>query len=174
MPFNLNINQPEPSPEEQNPKRIFFKLRYFVYLAMLVGAAYAMHQIFFMVRLTAGISNEKAVPRYFATVEIVNASGIAQVSSQVTDFINHNKLADMEILISQAERLEYRNFEKTLVISREEDTELAEQVAAVLGLKKTDVVFRPPIEKDLSPKVTLVLGEDIRQLLNPQKQTKES
>lgn len=132
------------------------------------------YQLFFMVKITAGVSNEKPAPEHVATVEIINASGIAQISKQVTEKLEKIKQDRIEIIVVKAERLEYRNIGKSLVISRDEDTELAEFVANALGLKESEVVFRPAQENDMSPAVTLVLGEDIQQVLNPKKPNKES
>lgn len=136
--------------------------------------AYALYQMFFMVRLTAGISAEKPVPKYYATVEIVNASGLPQNVKAVTDFLKSKSGSELEIVFTGAERLEYRNIEKTLIISRIKETEPARRIAAIFGMDKSEVVYRPPVETDMSPKVTLVLGEDIRQMLNPDKTNKES
>ena len=131
------------------------------------------YQLFFMVQITAGVSNEKPAPEQVATVEIINASGIAQISKQVTEKLETSDQNRIEIIVTKAERLEYKNIAKSLIISREEDTRLAEFVAKALGLGESEVVFRRAYENDMSPSVTLVLGEDIQQILNPEKPTKE-
>jgi hypothetical protein len=174
MPANLNINQPEISMIEQKPRSFSLKLGHVIYAALLVMAVYALYQIFFMVRLTAGMTAEKPVAKYYATVEIVNASGIAQISKPAAEYLKEHKSPDLEIVITDVGRLEYRIIEKTLVISREEDTELAERIAAAFGLDDAEVVYRPPIEKDMSPNVTLVLGADVKHVLNSEKTNRES
>ncbi len=132
------------------------------------------YQLFFMVQITAGVSNEKPVPEHVATVEIINASGITQISKQVTEKLQTAEQNEIEIIVVAAERLEYKNIAKCLVISRNEDTELAEFVAKTLGISQSEVVFRRGEANDMSPSVTLVLGEDIQQILNPEKPNKES
>lgn len=150
------------------------KLKHAVYLLGLVVAAFVLHELFFMVQITAGISNEKPEPEHFVTLEIVNASGIPQISKQVAAKIDKKKPDDMAITLVNTERLEYRDISKSLVISRDENTELAKIIAEVIGLDKSEVVYRPSIENDLSPSVTLVLGEDIAQILNPEKTNQEA
>jgi len=174
MPADLNINQKEQTTRPKNSGGIRARLRQLAYFAVIIATAYAVHQIFFMVRLTAGISNEKPSAKYFATVEIINASGTSGLGKQLTEFLHKNISREVEIAVVNAERLDYRNIEKTIVISRIENTKMAEYVAETIGLKKSEVVYRPSVDNDKSPKVTLVLGEDIQQVLNPQKPTKES
>jgi hypothetical protein len=140
----------------------------------LALTAIAFYQVFFMVLLTVGITNEKPAPQHLATVEIVNASGTARNSSLVKDKLEKVSRESIDILVVRTERLEYKNIGSSLVISRSEDTELAELIAKIVGLKESEVVYRPPVENDMSPSVTLVLGEDIEQVLNPEKPTKES
>lgn len=133
-----------------------------------------MYQLFFMVQITAGVSNERPSPEYVATVEIINASGIPQISKQVTEKLEKSEQSRIEIIVVKAEKLEYKNIAKSLVISRDEDTEVAEFVARAIGLKESEVVYRTSHETDMAPAVTLVLGEDIEQVLNPEKPNKES
>lgn len=149
-------------------------MKYTGYLVILVLAVAALYQVFFMVRLTAGISNEKPGPENLATVEIVNASGAAVNSALAKDKLDKIVNEKVEIRVVKTERLEYKNIHKSLVISRSENTELAEMVASIIGLDKSEVVFRPSFEKDMPPAVTLVLGEDIQEVFNPVKPTKES
>ena len=132
------------------------------------------YQLYFMVQITAGVSNEKPAPELVASVEIINASGIAQISKQVTEKLETTGQNKIEIIVVKAERLEYKNIAKSLIISRDENMELAEFVAKALGLNESEVVFRRAHENDMSPSVTLVLGQDIQQVLNPEKPTKES
>ncbi len=149
-------------------------VKYAGYLVVLALTAMALYQVFFMVRLTAGITSEKPTPQHWATVEIVNASGITHNSALVKGQLESISQENIEILVIRTERLEYKNIGKSLVISRSEDTELAEMIAKIVGLDESEIVYRPPFENDMSPSVTLVLGEDIGQVLNPEKPTKES
>ncbi len=143
-------------------------------MGAMIVAAMVVYQLLFLVQITAGDSSEKTAPEQVATVEIINASGISLISKQVTDKLKLIERDKIEIIVVSAEKLEYKNMAKCLVISRDEDTELAEFVAQALGLSESEVVFRPSFEKDVSPAVTLVLGEDIEQVLNPETPDKES
>jgi len=162
---------PLPAKKPGTVSRLVKYTGYFIALAL---AGLALNQVFFMVRLTAGISNEKPVPEHLATVEIVDASGFAQNGALVKERLDRVKQEYIEILVVKTERLEYKNIGKSLVISRSENTELAEFVAGSIGLDESEIVYRPSLENDMSPSVTLVLGEDIQQVLNPEKLTKES
>ena len=132
------------------------------------------YQLFFMVKITAGVSNEKPAPEQVATIEIINASGIAQIGKQVTEKLESSEQDKIEIIVVNSERLEYKKIAKSLIISREENTETAEFIAKTLGLEESEVVFRPSIENDMAPSVTVVLGEDIQLIMNPEKPSKES
>lgn len=149
-------------------------LKYAGYFMVLALTAMALYQVFFMVRLTAGITSEKPAPEQLVTVEIVNASGLAQNSALVKGKLENIRQEDFEILVVKMERLEYKNIGRSLVISRSADTRPAEFVARSMGLNESEIVYRPSLENDMSPSVTLVLGEDIQQVLNPEKPTKES
>jgi len=174
MSDNLNTHQPELHLPIKKPGTAALTLKFTGYVVVLVLAVAALYQVFFMVRLTAGISNEKPGPEHLATVEIVNASGAAVNSALAKDKLDKVISEKVEIQVVKMERLEYKNINKSLVISRSENTELAELVASIIGLDKSEVVFRPSFEKDMSPAVTLVLGEDIQEVFNPVKPTKES
>ncbi len=174
MSDRLNTNQPELTLSDSKPGKLGLLFRYTVYSLGLAITLMVMYQLFFMVQITAGVSNEKPSAEHVATVEIINASGIAQISQQVTEKLEEAEQSRIEIIVVKAEKLEYKNMAKSLVISRDEDTELAEFVARAMGLEESEVVYRSSRENDMSPSVTLVLGEDIEQVLNPAKPNKES
>lgn len=166
--------QPELAQPARKPRQGGHILRYVIYLSGLILAVYALYQILFMVRLTAGISRERPGPEHLVTVEIVNASGTAQNSALAKSKLAGHANKNVELVIVNSERLEYKNIERSLVISRSADREWAECVAKMIGLGESEVVYRPAYERDLSAMVTLVLGEDIGEVLNPEKPAKES
>lgn len=168
-------NYPAEKPDTgKKTKRLGRVLKYAGYLIGLVIVVAVLYQLVFMVRLTAGISKEKPAPNHFVTIEIINASGTAQFSRQIEKRLNEYKNSDIIVTVTNAEKLDYKELEKSLVIARDENTELAKYVARIAGIDESEVVFRPALEDDMSPMVTLVLGEDMAQLLNPPKTNKES
>ena len=169
MPSRLKQKQSENPNSGKKLKRLWPAVKYTGFLAGFVILVAAVYQLVFMVCLTAGISKEKPAPGQIVTVEIINASGISQMSKQVRAKLSEVKDKDIIVRVVQAERLDYKEIEKSLVISRNKNTELAKFIAGAVGISKSEVVYRPALENDMSPIVTLVLGEDIQELLNPDK-----
>ena len=80
---------------------------------------------------------------------------------------------DLAIAIVGMEALEGRLLRKSLVISRKKNTKIAEMVAEKIGIENSKVVYRAPIERDMSPTVTLVLGEDLPVFIEEKTRAKE-
>ncbi|MEE8404558.1 MAG: hypothetical protein V3S17_04120 [candidate division Zixibacteria bacterium] len=137
------------------------KLRYAGYLAIIVVAAYTIYEISFLIKLTSGITVEKQVPANQAEVEIVYARGNLLSAEFVANKLTDYRGSDLAIAVVGMEALEGRLLRKSLVISREKNTKIAQMVAEKIGIDNSKVVYRAPIDKDMSPTVTLVLGEDL-------------
>jgi len=127
---------------------------------MLV-AAYTIYEISFLIKLTSGITVEKQVPANQADVEIVYSKGNLLNAEIVANKLTDYRGSDLAIAVVGMEALEGRLLRKTLVISRKKNTKIAEMVAEKIGIDNSKVVYRAPIDKDMSPTVTLVLGQDL-------------
>jgi hypothetical protein len=133
---------------------------------MVLAAAYAIYEISFLIKITSGITVEKQVPLNQAEVEIVYSKGNSHNADIVADKLSDYKGGDLAISVVAMEMLEGRRLHKSLVISREKNTKVARMIAERVGIDNSEVVYRPSIEKDMSPTVTVVLGEDMPELLN--------
>ncbi len=142
-------------------KAFLRKLRYAGYLAIIVVAAYTIYEISFLIKLTSGITVEKQVPASQADVEIVYAKGNLLNAEIVANKLTDYRGSDLAIAVVGMEALEGRLLRKSLVISRKKNTKIAQMVAEKIGIDNSKVVYRAPIDKDMSPTVTLVLGEDL-------------
>ena len=142
-------------------KAFLRKLRYAGYLAIMLVAAYTIYEISFLIKLTSGITVEKQVPANQADVEIVYSKGNLLNAEIVANKLTDYRGGDLAIAVVGMEALEGRLLRKTLVISRKKNTKIAEMLAEKIGIDNSRVVYRAPIDKDMSPTVTLVLGEDL-------------
>jgi len=166
MSNKINIFQLGKLSNPRRVKEVLRKLRYAVYLVLILAAAYTIYEISFLIKLTSGITVEKQVPAIRADVEIVYAQGnllnAEIVSSKLTDY----RGGELAIAVVAMEALDGRLLHKSLVISRLKNTKIAEMVAEKTGIDNSKVVYRAPIDKDMSPTVTLVLGEDLPVVIN--------
>lgn len=166
MSNKINIFQPGKLSNPRRVKEVLRKLRYAVYLVLILAAAYTIYEISFLIKLTSGITVEKQVPAIRADVEIVYAQGnllnAEIVASKLTDY----RGGELAIAVVAMEALDGRLLHKSLVISRLKNTKIAEMVAEKIGIDNSKVVYRAPIDKDMSPTVTLVLGEDLPVVIN--------
>lgn len=161
MSNKINIFQPGKLSNLRRVKAFLRKLRYAGYLAIILVAAYTIYEITFLIKLTSGITVEKQVPANQADVEIVYAKGSLLSAEFVARKLTDYRGGDLAISVVGMEELESRLLHKSLVISRQENTKIAELVAEKIGIDNSKVVYRAPIDKDVSPAVTLVLGEDL-------------
>jgi len=161
MSNKINIFQPSKLSNPGRVKAVLRKLRYAGYLAIILVAAYSIYEISFLIKLTSGITVEKQVPANQAEVEIVYSNGnllnAEFVAKKLTDLTG----GDLAVSVVGMEALEGRFLHKSLVISRQKNTKLAAMVAKKIGIDNSRVVYRAPIDKDMSPTITLVLGEDL-------------
>ena len=161
MSNKINIFQPGKLSNPGRVKAVLRKLRYAGYLAFILVAAYSIYEISFLIKLTSGITVEKQVPANQAEVEIVYAQGnllnAEIVASKLTDYRGR----DLAIAVVAMEALDGRLLHKSLVISRLKNTKIAAMVAKKIGINNSRVVYRAPIDKDMSPTIALVLGEDL-------------
>ena len=142
-------------------KTFLRKLRYAGYLAIILVAAYTINEISFLIKLTSGITVEKQVPANQADVEIIYSKGNLLNAEIVANKLTDYRGSDLAISVVGMEALEGRLLRKSLVISRKRNTKIAQMVAEKIGIDNSKVVYRAPIDKDMSPTVTLVLGEDL-------------
>ncbi|MCH9025372.1 MAG: hypothetical protein IH931_08570 [candidate division Zixibacteria bacterium] len=142
-------------------KAFLRKLRYAGYLAIILVAAYTIYEISFLIKLTSGITVEKQVPANQADVEIVYSKGNLLSAEFVAKKLTDLTGGDLAVSVVGMEALEGRLLHKSLVISRQKNTKIAEMVAEKIGIDNSNVIYRAPIDKDMSPTVTLVLGEDL-------------
>ena len=142
-------------------KAFLRKLRYAGYLAIILVAAYTIYEISFLIKLTSGITVEKRVPANQADVEIVYSKGNLLNAEFVANKLTDYRGEDLAISVVGMEALEGHLLHKNLVISRKKNKKIAQMVAAKIGIDNSKVVYRAPIDKDMSPTVTLVLGEDL-------------
>lgn len=161
MSNKINIFQPSKLSNPGRVKAVLRKLRYAGYLAILLAAAYSIYEISFLIKLTSGITVEKQVPANQAEVEIVYSNGNLLSAEFVAKKLTDLTGGDLAVSVVGMEALEGRLLHKSLVISRQKNTKLAEMVAKKIGIDNSRVVYRAPIDKDMSPTITLVLGGDL-------------
>ncbi len=163
-------------PKASNLRRVKLflrKLRFVGYLAIILVAAYTIYEISFLIKITSGITVEKQVPVNQADVEIVYSKGNLLNAEIVAKRLTVYNGGDLAIAIVGMEALEGHLLSKSLVISRKKNTKIAEMVAEKIGIDNSKVVYRAPIERDMSPMVTLVLGEDLQLVIEEKAMAKE-
>ena len=163
-------------PKLSNLRRVnlfLHKLRYVGYLAIILVAAYTIYEISFLIKITSGITVEKQVPLNRADVEIVYSKGNLLNAEIVANKLTDYNGGDLAISVVGMEAIEGHLLRKSLVISRIKNTKIAEMVAEKIGIDNSKVVYRAPIEKDMSPMVTLVLGEDLHVFIEEKTTAKE-
>jgi len=171
MSNKINKFQPSKLSKLRRVKAFLRKLRYAGYLAITLVAAYTISEISFLIKLTSGITIEKQVPANQADVEIVYSEGNLLNAEIVANKLTNYSGRDLAISVVGMEALESRLLRKSLVISRKKNTKIAEMVAEKIGIDNSKVVYRAPIDKVMSPTVTLVIGEDLPVIV--EKKTKE-
>ena len=171
MSNKINNFQPSKLSKLRRVKAFLRKLRYAGYLAITLVAAYTIYEISFLIKLTSGITIEKQVPANQADVEIVYSEGNLLNAEIVANKLTNYSGGDLTISVVGLEALEGRLLRKSLVISRKKNTKIAKMVAEKIGIDNSKVVYRAPIDKFVSPTVTLVIGEDLPVIV--EKKTKE-
>ena len=161
MSNKINIFQPGKLSNPRRVKAVLRKLRYAGYLVLILAVAYSIYELSFLIKLTSGITVEKQVPAYQADVEIVYAKGNLLSAEFVANKLTDYRGEDLAISVVGMEELDHRLLHKSFVISRQKNTKIAELVAEKIGIDNSKVVYRAPIDIDVSPAVTLVLGEDL-------------
>jgi len=161
MSNKINIFQPSKLSNPRRVKAVLRKLRYAGYLVLILAVAYSIYEISFLIKLTSGITVEKQVPANQAEVEIVYSNGNLLSAEFVAKKLTDLTGGDLAVSVVGMEALEGRLLHKSLVISRQKNTEIAAMVAKKIGIDNSRVVYRAPIDKDMSPTITLVLGEDL-------------
>ncbi len=161
MSNKINIFQPGKLSNPRRVKAVLRKLRYAGYLVLILAVAYSIYEISFLIKLTSGITVEKQVPANQAEVEIVYSNGNLLSAEFVAKKLTDLTGGDLAVSVVGMEALEGRLLHKSLVISRQKNTKIAAMVAKKIGIDNSRVVYRAPIDKDMSPTITLVLGKDL-------------
>lgn len=106
------------------------------------------------------MSTTATTPDTLVRLQVVNASGVKGVGRDLAARLTDMSDGDIEIIVVDMRSFELRRLSRSMVISRQPDSEGARKLAGKLGLDPSTVAYEPlPYDADLIS-VTLVVGED--------------
>ena len=145
-----------------------FKSGRFLELA-IVGAfvIVLLYLLSMSVRVTTGVSSTLEAPDYTVRLQVLNGCGVNGLAARVADRLASYSDENIEIRVLDTDNFNLRTVSNSFIISRDEDTKVAELLAARLGLDPSTVIYKPLEKNFRQVSATLVLGKDWENLTLP-------
>lgn len=109
-----------------------------------------------------GYSKTIETPGHLIRLQIINGSGDKTAIATVTGHLDNYTNEAFEIEIVASENFAIRRAGRTVVVSRQEDLTVTNQLARIVGIDPGTVFYRPLENNRSHISTTLILGKDFR------------
>jgi hypothetical protein len=113
-------------------------------------------------KVLSGYSKTVETPGHLIRLQIINGSGDKTAIATVTSRLDNYANTVFEIEIVAGENFEIRRAGRTVIVSRQEDLTMTNQLARILGIDPGTVFYRPLENNRSHISTTLILGKDFR------------
>lgn len=132
-------------------------------LVVLFGAV-MIYAYSFAKKVTYGAGADGFGPEEIVRVQVLNGCGIRGVASEVTDHLRTCGDPDYRFDVIDQGNFATFDVKETLILDRNESSDAARRIAAVLGVDGDRVLSQPLTENVLDLDVTVLLGRDAQSL----------
>lgn len=119
-----------------------------------------------IIKITKGVAKTVETPDRIARVQILFDSHMNEKADQFVDFLSNYKDKEIEFVIVEKDIFAIREINETFIINRDDQTDVSEKLANILGLDEKLIVQKPLSENKKHISLTLVIGNNADLILS--------
>lgn len=157
-PSNSHQSLSAPPMRPHRRRQKFF--RFVELAALLIVVGLVGYVGWYVVKVTEGVSKDADVRLQVVRLQVLNGCGIDGLAARYGAQLNGAVDDRLEIRVVDTDDISQRRVKRSFVVSRNENTDAAKELARRLGLNAADVVYEGLENNIRQITATLVLGDD--------------
>ena len=145
-------------------------------LTIAVGAGLVLVAVYLLatgVKVASGVSAMEPVPSHRVRLQVLAGTGEKDDARRAASFIREQAGGTLDVDIVEVDEYDLRTIARSLLVSRVDDRAGAEELARRIGMKPSEVTYRPLEHNNKHVTATLIVGPDFEEIVSSFQQAKE-